>query len=160
MLIEVPISDSMRKSASKRAQELGTLNRSIREGEGNLIGFLGEEILSFYYNMVPANTYDYDLILDDTWRIDAKTKEVTTEPKPEYECSLGTYYKQNCDFFVFLRILNTLDKGWILGYSTPEEYYRQATLHKKGDLDTSNNFVFKSDAYNLPISQLFEINWT
>ena len=45
--------------------------------------------------------------------------------------------KQECDFYVFTRVLNTFKEGWILGYLPKEEYFKMATLYKKGDIDPS-----------------------
>ena len=48
--------------------------------------------------------------------------------------------------------------GAILGFSMfVLPFFKQATFHKKGDLDPDNNFIFKSDCYNIPISDLFPI---
>jgi len=154
-LIDILITDEMRKNADRKAKAMGTLKRSIMEGKRNFVGFLGEEmILRSFDGFDEANTFDYDLLLDGEWRIDVKTKQVTSKPKPNYECSLGTYYRQQCDLYVFTRILSTFDSGWILGYMAPVDYYAKATYIKKGTYDKTNDFTFRADSYNLPINDL------
>jgi hypothetical protein len=58
---------------------------------------------------------------------------------------------------VFVRVLNNLQQAWILGTIPKDEYYAKAVRYKKGDMDESNNFIFKADCYNLPISELWKI---
>ena len=42
MIHEILITDRMREVAHKKAKEMGTLRNSISNGDGNVIGFLGE----------------------------------------------------------------------------------------------------------------------
>jgi hypothetical protein len=59
---------------------------------------------------------------------------------------------------VFVRILTDLSKAWILGSISKKEYYAKATRYKKGQVDPSNGFTFRTDCYNLEISKLEPIN--
>ena len=43
-MIKVKVTDKMFLSARKKAKDLGTLKRSFMGGQGNLVGFVGEEI--------------------------------------------------------------------------------------------------------------------
>jgi hypothetical protein len=43
---------------------------------------------------------------------------------------------------------------WLLGTIKKEEYLDKSEKKTKGDIDPSNNFVFKADCYNLKISDL------
>ena len=156
-MIEVEVTDEMLISAREKAKELGRLGRSITRGQGNLAGFVGEEIalsiLGGRFDNIVKNI-DYDILLNDGTKVDVKTKRTSVKPKETYDCSINTYYKQECDYYAFVRVHNDLHIGWFLGWYPRDKYYEDCTHHRKGDVDKSNGFVFKADAYNLPISEL------
>lgn len=155
---EFNIEDYQIEHAKSKAHELGILKNSIRKGEGNFVGFLGEECVSKNYAMNIKNSYDYDLEYFGC-KFDVKTKLVRTKPQDNYECSVYDFNtKQKCDYYVFVRILDDFKKGWVLGFIPKEMFYSRAIKHKKGDIDTSNNFIFPSDAWNLPHSSLLEFD--
>ena len=115
-LIEVTITKEMLARARKTADELGTLQNSITHGQGNLAGFVGEEVAQSVLGGELANTRDYDLILEDEKKIDVKTKRCTSPPKGHYECSVADFNtSQKCDEYVFVRVMKDFSKGWILG---------------------------------------------
>ena len=156
-MIEIEITDPMLLRARKKAKELGRLSRSITRGQGNLAGFVGEEIalkvLGGRFDNIEKNV-DYDIIIPSGKTVDVKTKRTSVKPKPFYECSINTYYKQKCDYYAFVRVHNDLHIGWFLGWYPREKYYEDSIHFKKGDKDPSNNFTFKADAYNMEISKL------
>ena len=55
---------------------------------------------------------------------------------------------------LFFRVLNNFSKGWILGKITKDDYFSKAKYHKKGDLDDDNKFRYKTNCYNVKISDL------
>ena len=139
------------------AEDMGQLKNSITKGQGNIYGFLGEIIVSKFLGIELSNTYDYDMILNNT-KIDVKTKRVNTPPKDYYECSVaGLNTKQQCDVYVFTRILKDMTTGWILGYLNKEDYFKKSTFLKKGEIDPSNNWKVSTDCYNLSINKLNNI---
>jgi hypothetical protein len=161
-MIEVEITDNMKKRAWKRAREMGELNNSITKGDGNIAGFLGEEVANEVLHGIINNTYDYDIITKtQTW--DVKTKRCTSPPKGFYECSIAEYNtKQKCDCYVFVRIENIKGRwgrAWVLGWMDKQEYLKKAVRLKKGDIDESNGFVVKANCYNMKIKDLnsFEV---
>lgn len=159
MVREVAITSEMKRSALQKARELPALKNSITSGQGNLVGFLGEEVAKFVLGGTLSNTYDYDLILDSGKTVDVKTKKTGFEPKPHYECSVAEYNtKQKCDYYAFVRVDDQKDRAWFLGVYEKDAYYRDAKLLKKGDIDPSNNFVVKANCYNLPIHKLQELD--
>lgn len=158
MILEVAITQEMKKSALQKAQELPSLKNSITSGQGNLVGFLGEEVVKSVLGGTLSNTYDYDLILNSGKTVDVKTKKTGFEPKPHYECSVAEYNtKQKCDYYAFVRVDDQRDRAWFLGVYEKDAYYKDAKLLKKGDVDPSNNFVVKANCYNLPIYKLQEL---
>ena len=156
-MVLVEIKDEWVVEARRKAEELGVLRHSFMKGDGNLVGFLGELIVADKLKAQIENTYDYDLIKRGK-TIDVKSKRCTSQPKPHYECSVAAYNtKQKCDFYVFTRILDTLDIGWICGIIKKEEFFKDAKLYKKGERDSRNGLVFKEDTYNLEIGNLIDM---
>ena len=158
-MFEVLITDQMLQNAQQKAEEMGRLNNSITEGAGNFAGFLGEAIVADTLKAELVNTYDYDLIYYDNLKIDVKTKRTDVTPKPYYECTVADFNtSQQCDWYMFTRISNSLLKGWILGFLPKKYFYQKAVFYHKGDVDLSNHFIFKADCYNIKIEDLFPIS--
>ena len=167
--LEVVISDDMVERAKHKSKEMGTLNNSIRDGAGNLAGFLGEEIvLKAWAGSTSANTYQHDIKFEEV-SFEVKSKDRTVLPKLDYECSVAKFNtRQRADFYVFTSLYRpnrdnpTLyTKGHILGIINKAEYFQHAKHLRKGDLDPSNGWVVRAECYNLPYEQLnrFE-NWS
>ena len=171
-MIEVKITEEMKERAKKKSEEMGVIRNSIMSGDGNIAGFLGEEIANTILQGKISNTYDYDIITgQDQWREagdpdpvvtwDVKTKRCTSPPKKYYECSIADFNtKQKCDNYAFVRIEFKNDKptgrAWFLGGYIKKNYFRDARFLKKGDYDPDNNYTVKADCYNLPINKLYQ----
>jgi len=148
------ISQNALRRATARAEKLPLLNNSIRGGEGSLVAYIGEEVAKNVLNGQIKDTYDYDIVYQNT-KVDVKTKERTVAPKPYYECSVADFNtKQDCDEYAFVSVLSTLKAAWYLGKISKLDFYKKAVFHRKGDIDPDNNFTFKADCYNIPISLL------
>ena len=143
-MIEVQITEKMKKRAWAKSREMGVIKNSIMSGDGNIAGFLGEEV---------ANT-----IIKGGIKYDVKTKRCTSPPKPFYDCSVaGFNTKQKCDRYAFVRIENKNNRwgrAWVLGWLEHDDYYSKAKKLTKGQTDPSNNFVVRADCYNVSISKL------
>lgn len=158
-MIEISIKDSWLEQAKKDALDMGRLNKSITNGEGNLAGFLGEIAVANFIQAERKNTFEYDLIKNNL-RIDVKTKRCTSEPRPDYACSVAAYnITQDCDIYCFTRILESFRTCWVLGWMEKDEYFKQAAFCKKGEIDSndSRGWRFKADCYNLEIGKLKDI---
>ena len=157
-MIEVKITEEMKQRAWRKSRQMGELKQSITKGDGNIAGFLGEEIANFIIKGKITNTYDYDIITARGTRYDVKTKRCTSAPREHYECSVAAFNtKQKCDHYVFVRIENVGGKwgrAWILGSYPKDEYFKDAKFLKKGQRDGDNWFKVKADCYNIPISKL------
>jgi hypothetical protein len=148
------ISNGAMQRVRARAEKLPLLKNSIRKGEGSLVAYIGEEVVKNVLNGEIKDTYDYDIVYQDT-KVDVKTKERTVAPKAYYECSVADFNtRQDCDEYAFVSVLNTLKEAWYLGKITKSNFYKKATFHRKGEIDPANNFTFKADCYNIPISLL------
>jgi len=151
--IAIPL--SMLEKARLKAQEMGRLHNSITRGQGNIAGFIGEEVARSVLGGDENNTYDYDLITESGMRVDVKTKRTGFEPKDHYECSVAAFNtKQDCDMYAFVRVHNDLHTAWFLGVYPKKDYFNDAVFLKKGDVDPSNNFKVKADCYNMAIKDL------
>ena len=56
--IAIPL--SMLEKARLKAQEMGRPHNSITRGQGNIAGFIGEEVARSVLGGDENNTYDYD----------------------------------------------------------------------------------------------------
>ena len=157
-MIEISINKDYMRRAREKASTVGILQGSITGGTSNVVGAIGEIIVADSIEAKQINTYDYDLVKDGV-RIDVKTKRCNTRPLPNYDCSVALHgTKQDCDAYVFVRILTDLSKAWILGGISKQSFYKEATLYRKGDVDSDNGFMFKADCYNLKIDKLSPVH--
>jgi len=156
MMIEVNVPRRMLQSAQRQAVDMGELNNSIRQGEGNVYGFVGELVFAKVTGANPNNTYDWDVEMDDGRTVDVKSKCVTTSPLPHYECSvaaIGT--NQNCDYYAFVRVLKDCTVAWYLGALPKTDFLQRATFMEAGVWrDPDNGWSPTIDCYNIPISDL------
>ena len=148
--------------ATEMANEMGLLRNSIMKGDGSIAGFIGEIIVADQIGGRVCNTYDYDVIADGL-KYDVKTKRCTSPPKDHYEVSVANYNtKQRCDRYIFTRV-GYVAPNWghcfILGWMTPADYYEKAKFLRKGKVDPSNNYIVRSDCWNMKISDLMEIEF-
>ena len=156
-MIQVNITPSIISRAKKKAATVGNLQGSITGSLSHVVGAIGEIIVADAMGANESNTYDYDLVRDGE-RIDVKTKRCNTRPFPHYDCSVAAHgTNQNCDSYVFVRILTDTSRAWILGSIPKQDFYTKATKYKRGDIDPANGFTFKADCYNLPISELSDV---
>ena len=61
-MIEVKITELMKKRAWHKARSMGKLKNSILQGGGNIAGFLGEEVVNYLIRGEISNTYNYDIV--------------------------------------------------------------------------------------------------
>jgi hypothetical protein len=157
-IIEFDISKEMKSRASQRSQSMGALKGSVEKGKGNIIGFLGEEVVSLYFNVPIVDTYDYDMIYKNV-KIDVKSQGCAERPEQNYEVTVYDWNtKQLCDIYVFVRVEKYYNnKAWIVGWQGKEQYLANAFLYKRGDIDPSNNYLYKKDKWNAKISTLRDI---
>ena len=161
-MFQVEITKDIFDSAVDRAKSLGELNNSITHGQGNLAGYIGEELCKRWMFGEIVDTYDYDLVVQNI-KYDVKTKRCTSKSKPFYDCSIAKFNtRQRCDRYVFVRVLFKDGKfpgqAWILGEKDKTEYFNQARYLRKGQIDPANNFVVKADCYNMAIKNLDPID--
>jgi len=157
-MIEVLITDEMCVSAQRHAENIGKRPNSIRKGEGNYVGCLGQEMFLKHYGGQYLGTHDFDVLLDGI-RFEIKTKETSVKPKPYYMCSVcDANTKQDADYYVFCRAISSKNIGWILGAYPKKKYFCEAQFCKKDDHDPDNDFYVKADCWNMQIKTLISID--
>ena len=162
-IVEVKFTDDMVARAKAKAKSLGSINNSIRKGKGNIVGYLGEEIVAHYMkadiisNDEGTEKYNYDLVKDGK-KIEVKSKERTVPPKGYYDASVAeTSRHQKTDIYVFTSIQcngGEPVRAWICGQKDAKEYFEQARFYAKGDIDPSNKFEVLTDMHNMPYKDL------
>lgn len=158
-MIELEVTKQHVVKAEEKSREMGVLNNSIRQGRGNICGFVGEAVMQDYFNAKEANTYDYDLIINDGKKVDVKTKQTKVKPRDYYDCSISNFNtKQGCDYYAFVRVNNELTKAWFLGLVDKESYFENSRFLKKGEVDGDNGFVVRADCHNLSINKVWEMS--
>lgn len=153
---EVIITPAMYQSAKITSEQYAhKLKNSIRNGKGTLVGCLGEEmVLSLWPDIQRLNTFQFDCIHNGK-RLEIKTKERTVPPSLSYDCSVNRLNGvQDADYYIFTSVLNTYDRGWVIGYIKTDSFWKEAKFYQKGSVDASNGFTFHCDTYNMPYSNL------
>jgi hypothetical protein len=157
-MLEISITDEMYAVAKTLADAQGALKGSIRFGQGNIYGYLGEAIFEKLYDCHRVNDYDHDFVIssfDREIRVDVKTKMTTVEPKPEYEASVTKMPKQqDTDIYFFCRVHKDTRKGWAIGWEFSDTFFKTAYLKNKGDKDPSNGMICKRTCWNIFHNQL------
>jgi hypothetical protein len=154
------ITPDMYKIATSKAAEMGSLNNSIRQGKGNLVGFLGEEIAKKVLDAQSENTYQHDLIMEDGTVIEVKTKDRTVDPRLDFNVTVANFNtKQKTDFYCFVSVKRDNDvytHGHVLGIIEKTDFFKKAKFYKKGELEPDSNppFYFRADCYNIACSDL------
>lgn len=156
--LEIEITQDMEDRASALASDLGELKNSIRKGEGNLAGFLGEEVvLAAFPRAVRDNSYQHDILLNGS-KFEVKTKDRTVPPRSFFEASIANHNpNQRTDYYIFVSLLRENDqyvKGYITGYIPRKTYFQKADFLTEGEEDPSNGWVVLTDCYNLRYDKL------
>jgi hypothetical protein len=87
-----------------------------------------------------------------------KKTTLTVPPKTYFECSVCDHNsKQNCDYYVFVRVSTNCKKAWICGQIHKKHLKMRARYFKKGDTDPRNNYKVHASCWNLNIAELDEV---
>ena len=149
------------KNQIQRAKKLfkfGALSGSITNGKGNLLGSVGEVIVSDYYKakgvkVDDSSTFNYDLILNGL-TVDVKTRSINQHPKEHYEVRLPhNNTHQRAQYYLFVMIDPQFKKGWLIGYIKKDDYFKIARFYKKGTART-DGWKYRSDTYVITIAEL------
>lgn len=155
-IIQLYITPEMIDRAKLRLKTMPRLKNSITGNKATLHGFVGEELLSDFFEAQVTGEYDYDLIKNGV-KIEIKTKRTTVEPQSNFEVSVAEYnIRQNCNYYAFIRLTKNFDNAWFLGVMPKPVYFMKARKLNKGQIDGTNNFVVKANCWNLRIDELLD----
>ena len=144
----------------ERAKNLFSFNKlknSIKEGEGNLLGAIGEIVAFDYYEqqdklVIHSGDFNFDLLIDGS-KIEVKTMEVNATPKEYHECNVSLYNaEQKCDYYLFLNVDSNHSTAFIKGYVSKERLKKIRQLRLKGEMHGS--FEYKCDTFVVLNGQL------
>ena len=128
-MLYIETNNRMIQYAQTKSDEMGRLNNSFLQGNGNKAGFIGECIAWEVFGGTICNTYDYDIILPNMVTADVKTKTVNREPKLYHEASVQEYsLHQKCDIFIFVHLLKNFKGGWVSGWIFKDCYLETYVL--------------------------------
>jgi len=179
-MIHWRIDDYYRTVAKENSSTKAYNRHSIKKGEGNELGLLGEicylKLLECIYPsdiIVYQPNFEYDITID-TAKVDVKSKERNVPPRGFYAASVAAYKQQDCDLYAFTSI--TVDKQtnkytdfYYLGHMSKQEYFERATFMKEGEPDGNNMrwnkktkqfepFLITEDCYNLEYKHLTQFS--
>lgn len=143
------ITDELTSIASLNASRLGSLKNSITKGDGNIAGYLGEEVARRHLDGVieETNYYNHDMLIMG-YKVEIKTKRRTVHPKIYYEVSVAkTSTHQRPDYYIFTSVDS--EYVWLLGYIGYQEFIDMAREIPYGKPDGRNGFVCHADMLNL-----------
>lgn len=158
-MIEVKIPYLLKRKAASLAKKMPKLRNSITRNRKVIYGCIGELLVAEYFKVNLKNTYDFDLVKKKK-KIDVKTKTCGSIPKPEYECSVSAANtKQACDYYLFVRVMDDMTKGWLLGAISRRSFFKKARFCKEGEIDKKSHlrWRFRADCYNVEIKDLIPI---
>jgi len=157
-MLTVPITTAMYTEAKELADAQGALKGSIRFGQGNIYGYLGEAIFQKLFDCQRVNDYEHDFVInryDQDIKVDVKTKMTSYKPLPEYEASVTKMPKQQkTHIYFFCRVHKDTRKGWAIGWEFSDVFFKTCNLFKKGDKDSSNGMICKRTCWNIFHHQL------
>lgn len=143
-MIHLEVTQDVLNKAQQMSLEMGALNKSITDGDGNVAGLIGEILVaSILTDCLHESTFDYDIIASTGVKIDVKTLRCSSKPKPHYDVMLPAQNtRQKTDLYVFCRVHQSLEEAWILGGMGKADFLTHAYFRDRGDY-TSNFTGFK-----------------
>ena len=115
-------------------------------------------VMNFLSLSEDNDSFDFDLIFRGN-RLEVKSIGCKFEPPSHFEAAVNSHdlagvHKQDADFYVFVRILNGYEKGWILGYLPCARFFELGRFVKKGEEVYKGQKFEKANATLLKISAL------
>lgn len=159
-MIEINITQQQIKRA-EMLYKFKVLNNSIRKGEGNLIGALGEIVVFDYYQKKGCNVehcqhHDFDLMIEG-YTVEIKTQETRFKPIHSWTCHVSDFNAtQDCEFYCFPFINESMSTAWLAGMITQTLFKQRAVFKKEGEIGFKK--PFKCDTWTIRIDELTKIS--
>jgi len=160
--IRVPATKEQIKRARTKADRLGELNNSIRKGEGNFVGYLGQIVVADHFGWSEPDTYDFDVVALDNSRLDVKAKKRSVPCKPDYEFSVAQYnIQQDCRGYIpvsaYLDHRNRLLIE-IMGWIPKDQFLMMAQFMPEGTVQPNmKRGKIRAACFNLTYDKLIPI---
>lgn len=156
------VPDDLVTMAGELGDRLGPLNNSIRNGKGNLAGYMGQLVASEALGWEHVDEFHYDLITPGGLKIDVKTKERTVFANDGFLASVSDHnIGQECWGYLFVNVYKNFMGLWVaqlMGTIERDEFYRRAFFAREGEPDPTDYgphpFRFRADCYNLAYGEL------
>ena len=158
-MIEIEITQQQIKRA-EMLYKFKELNNSIRKGEGNLIGALGEIVVFDYYQnkgreVEHCQHHDFDLMIQG-YTVEIKTQETRFKPIDSWTCHVSDYNAtQDCEFYCFPFINESMSTAWLAGMITRTKFKQRSVFKKEGEIGFKK--PFKCDTWTIRIDELTKI---
>ena len=157
----------LHEPAQARADKVPALRRSMRGGQGNEVGAMGELVAMRYLDLIGIGYRDEGQVNHDLWTaygtIDVKAKERTVPPMLHYDCTVPDYNHdvQQPDWYLFVSLLSDKSSGtarftraWVLGTMGFSEFHEAATAWESGQVDRSNGWSATISCRNVQVGDL------
>jgi len=155
MITLVPTEKTL-ELAKQYATKIGSLNKSITNGEINNQGALGELAVRTYLGLENKleSTYDYDFIYNGK-KVEVKTMGTNFIPNNTYLCAINKNSSfQQCDIYVFCFLNNKTKKVYIAGWIEKDLFYNKCYYQEKNKPFLSLTSGLKEDQYLVSINEL------
>ena len=160
----MPLTEEMKVRARGKSDALGELRNSIRRGEGNYSGYLGEEAIAAYLgaNLMSCEDgeekYGHDLVLLSGEKAEVKTKSRRFPPMSSWTVAVAEASgHQRPDVYIFMSYDKSRDEMWAVGQKGYAEFYSLAKYVPEGTEDASNNWTASAAHYAMEHKDLDEI---
>ena len=151
--------------ANNLAKHLARANlNSITKGDGHSAGKMGEIAVLKYDDRFKINdTFNNDLILDNSIAVEIKTKRRKFNPLMDWDASIAeSSLHQKPDIYIFVSLtyssepsvtLENLTNVWVIGQISREDYFKKAK-HKPIGTPIGNGKQSTRSMYNIKYYQL------
>ena len=135
MYSEIRISQDMRDRAKAKYNKINidpekNKRRFASEGRRLLYGYLGEVVVIDYYGVDDIDDYEYDIVIGEH-KVDVKSISCKFKPPTSYlaavnSCETEGEHRQDADIYIFVRIREDCEVGWILGFIECYNFFKKS----------------------------------
>jgi hypothetical protein len=157
--MKLQITSEQLEKATRR-NNFGILNNSIKKGEGNYLGAVGEVVLMDYYinkgaNVTDGQMFDFDFAVNK-YKIEVKTQANIYTPKNDWTCHVpNANATQKCDFYAFVFVNLQKNEAYCKGMITKEKWLKVRQFKQKGEMGHKD--AFECDTWVVQIKDLTKI---
>jgi hypothetical protein len=152
----------MLKAAIREDNYIGILNQSYTNGSSQIYGILGEMCFQLEYPSARKETripdkYHYDFLLDGL-RIEVKSRRFTSEIPRSYSQMIFNTNEQECDYYVFISVHESLSYAWLVGYLSKHEFVLKRKPVTRGTIDDHTRTPILGDGFLVEFDSMKELH--